>query len=141
MKKIIQFTIKGNQDDYEGNPLPYLRVVGRALWLPAAKKYHAWKGYIRKSFFAGYPEFVMCDGKRLLIDDQPLSTKASEKARMDIKIFWKNGAHADPDNVFKGIADALFKNDKFLDGSFESYYSPEEIGKVEVTITLNPISE
>ncbi len=83
----------------------------------------------------------MCDGKRLLIDDQPLSTKASEKARMDIKIFWKNGAHADPDNVFKGIADALFKNDKFLDGSFESYYSPEEIGKVEVTITLNPISE
>lgn len=137
MKKTIQFTIKGNPEDIYGNPVPYVRVVGRALWLPGAKKYHAWKSYVRRCFYKGYPEFVMCDGKKILIDDQPLTTKMSEKARMDIKIFWMNGLHADPDNVFKGIADALFKNDKFLDGSFESDYAPDSKGRVEVSITLN----
>jgi Holliday junction resolvase RusA-like endonuclease len=135
MKK-IQFTIKGNQEDYEGNPLPYIRVVGRALWLPSAKKYHAWKGYVRKSFYAGYPEYVMCDGQRILLDEQPLTTKPSETARMDIKLYWMNGVHGDPDNIFKGIADALFKNDKFLDGSFESRHAPDGKGRVDVTITV-----
>jgi Holliday junction resolvase RusA-like endonuclease len=48
-----------------------------------------------------------------------------------------NGLHADPDNVFKGIADALFKNDKFLDGSFVSDYAPDSKGRVEISITIN----
>jgi Holliday junction resolvase RusA-like endonuclease len=56
---------------------------------------------------------------------------------MDIKIFWMNGIHGDPDNIFKGIADALFKNDKFLDGSFESHYSQDGKGRVEISITLD----
>ena len=137
MKKIIQFTIKGNPDDWHGNPVPYVRVVGRALWLPAARKYAAWKSYARKSFFAEYPAYVMYDCKRLLTDLQPFTTKASEKARMDLKIFWMNGLHADPDNIFKGIADALFENDKFLDGSFESDHAADSKGRVEVSITLN----
>jgi Holliday junction resolvase RusA-like endonuclease len=137
MKKNIQFTIKGNPDDWHGNPVPYVRVVGRALWLPVARKYAAWKSYVRKSFFAEYPAYVMYDGNKLLTDTPPFITKASEKARMDIKIFWMNGLHADPDNVFKGIADALFKNDKFLDGSFESDYATDSRGRVEVSITLS----
>lgn len=137
MKKILKFTIKGNQEDPEGNPLAYLRVVGRALWLPNAKKYHAWKGYVRQAFHREYPEFVMCDGKQVLYDDQPLTTKHSEIARMDIKIFWMNGIHGDPDNIFKGIADALFKNDKFLDGSFESRNSLDGKGRVDIEITIN----
>lgn len=131
MKKTIQFTIKGNPDDIEGNPVPYVRVVTNALWLPKAKKYHAWKQYVRSIFFRQYPEHSV------QIDEiQPFTTKASQKSRMDIKIFWANGIHADPDNVFKGIADALFKNDKFLDGSFESCYAPDCKGRVDVSLTL-----
>jgi hypothetical protein len=56
---------------------------------------------------------------------------------MAIKISWVNGVHADPDNVFKGLADTLFKNDKFLDGSFESRYAADGKGMVDVEITLN----
>lgn len=130
MKKTITFTIKGNQEDIVGNPLPYIRVVGRALWLPSAKKYHAWKEYIRSVFFRNYPEYSS-------VDSHPLTTKISEKARMSIKIYWAHGVHADPDNVFKGLADALFKNDKFLDGAFESHYAPDGRGKIEVEIILN----
>ncbi len=131
MTKTITFTIKGNPEDLEGNPVPYVRVVGRALWLPNAKRYHAWKEYARSVLYRNYPEY---SGRSE--NPQPFTTKASEKGRMDIKIFWVNGIHADPDNVFKGLADALFKNDKYLDGSFESRYAPDGRGRVDVSITL-----
>lgn len=137
MTKIITFTIKGNQEDHEGNPIPYARVVSRALWLPNAQRYYEWKEHVRKAFFKGYPEYVSYNDKHLIVDDEPLTTKASEKARMDIKIFWMNGVHGDPDNIFKGIADSLFRNDKFLDGSFESCHAADGRGKVEVKITIN----
>lgn len=136
MKKTIKFTIKGNPDDSEGNAVPYVRVVGKALWLPKARKYHAWKEFVRSIFYREYPEFSM-SGADQLRQVQPLTTKISERAKMAIKIHWVNGVHADPDNVFKGLADALFKNDKFLDGSFESDYSADGKGSVEVEITLN----
>ena len=137
MTKIITFTIKGNQEDNEGNPIPYVRVVSRALWLPNAQRYYAWKESVRNSFFKGYPEYVSYNDRHLIVDDEPLTTKASERARMDIKIFWRNGVHGDPDNIFKGIADSLFKDDKFLDGSFESCHASDGRGKVEVKITIN----
>lgn len=135
MKKIT-FTIKGNQEDPEGNPIPYTRVVHNALWLPGAKRYRAWKDYVRKSFFENNAEFVRYDERDRILDDEPLSTKPSERARMEVRIYWMNGVHGDPDNIFKGIADSLFKSDKFLDGSFESCHARDGKGKVEVRITI-----
>lgn len=131
MTKTITFTIKGNPEDLEGNPVPYVRVVGRALWLPTAKRYYAWKEYVRSIFTRNHPEYSPAE--RI----QPLTTKPSERARMDIRIYWVGGVHADPDNIFKGIADALFENDKHLDGSFESRIASDGKGRVDVTITLN----
>lgn len=131
MTKTIQFTIKGNPEDIEGNPVPYVRVVGRALWLPSAKRYHAWKEYVRAVLYRSYPEYSSQD------DPQPFTTKPSLKCRMDILISWSGGVHADPDNIFKGMADALFKSDKYLDGSFESGYAEDGKGRVDVIITLN----
>lgn len=135
MKK-ISFVITGNQDDIYGNPVPYVRVVKRALWLPEAKRYNAWKSFVRRIFYKGSPEYLMRAGESLLTDLQPFTTSTAEKARMDVRIYWRNGIHGDPDNIFKGIADALFKNDKFLDGSFETRYAADGKGKVEVDITL-----
>ncbi len=134
MKK-ISFTIAGNQDDIYGNPIPYVRVVKRALWLPEAKRYNAWKTFVRRVFYKGYPEYLMRAGTTLLTDVQPLTTSFHEKTRMDIRIYWMNGIHGDPDNIFKGIADALFKNDKYLDGSFETHRSEDGKGRVEIEIT------
>ncbi len=136
MKKIT-FMVKGNQEDIHGNPIPYVRVVKRALWLPEAKRYNAWKSFVRRSFYGDYPGYLMRAANTLLTELQPFTTNSAEKARMDVRIYWRNGLHGDPDNIFKGIADALFKNDKFLDGSFETHYSPEGKGKVEIDITLN----
>jgi Holliday junction resolvase RusA-like endonuclease len=135
MKK-ISFEITGNQDDIYGNPVPYVRVVKRALWLPEAKRYNGWKSFVRRVFYKGYPEYLMRAENNLLTELQPFNTSTAEKARMDIRIYWRNGIHGDPDNIFKGIADALFKNDKFLDGSFETKYAPDGKGRVEVDITI-----
>lgn len=137
MIKKLSFVVKGNQDDWHGNPIPYTRVVKRALWLPDAKRYNAWKSYVRRSFYGEYPAYLMRAGNTLLTDLQPFKTSSASKARMDVRIFWMNGIHGDPDNIFKGLADALFKNDKFLDGSFESNYSPDGKGRVEIDITLD----
>lgn len=117
----IKFTIYGNQEGKENNPIPYTRVVGRALWIPAARKYYNWKEFVKKEFY--------------------LQTKINppliiKKARMELNIFWKNGKHADPDNIFKGIADALFKNDNNLDGSFNSQVALDKKPKVEVIIKI-----
>ena len=136
MKK-ISFVITGNQDDIYGNPVPYVRVVKRALWLPEARRYSGWKSFVRRTFYKGYPEYLMRAENTLLTELQPFSTSSAEKARMDVRIFWRNGIHGDPDNIFKGIADALFKNDKFLDGSFEARNTLDGRGRVEVDITLN----
>lgn len=136
MKK-ISFIVKGNQDDWHGSPIPYVRVVKRALWLPKAKRYNGWKSYVRRSFYGDYPEYLMRAGSTLLTDLQPFKTNSAERARMDIRIYHRNGIHGDADNIFKGIADALFKNDKYLDGSFETHYSPDGKGRVEVDVTLN----
>lgn len=126
----FNFTIHGNHESATGNPCPYFRVTGKALWLPGAKRYNAWKQHVRSIFYGAYPKLLF--GRRL--DERPLGTSPETKTRMDIKIFWANKLHADEDNIFKGIADALFENDKNLDGSFEAHYSPDKKGRVEVII-------
>lgn len=59
---------------------------------------------------------------------------------MDISILWKDNAHGDAENVFGSIADALFKQDKWLDGSFESRVSDDKVGRVKVSITFYEFS-
>lgn len=143
----INFIILGNHEDPAGNPVPYTRVVGRALWTPNARRYAAWKEYVVRCFFkkqnlAGMPIVIdSTHGSNYLAlmkkrASHPIILDKNQKARMDLKIFWKNGAHADPDNVFKGIADSLFKNDKNLDGSFSSELAGQGEGRVEVKINI-----
>lgn len=127
----FKFTINGNQEKPHGNPCPYIRVVGKALWLPAAKRYNAWKKFVRGVFYKEYPKMLF--GR--IADERPLGTTEETRTRMDIKIYWSSKVHADSDNVFKGIADSLFEDDKNLDGSFEAHYCPEKRGRVEVEIT------
>ena len=128
----FNFTIDGNQEKASGNPIPYHRVVGKALWLPAARRYNAWKIHVRKSFFAAYPR--MMANKSL--EDPPIDMELGPGSRMDIKIKYGSLLHADNDNIFKGIADALFENDKGLNGSFESSYTTDKKPIVEVKIII-----
>jgi Holliday junction resolvase RusA-like endonuclease len=136
-KRKIKFKINGNQEDPKGNPVPYVRYTQGGYWKPFAKRYNEWKDYVQGCFYKATEakEYQIIITKRRIT--KPIILSKNQKAVMNIKIFWKNNAHGDPDNVWKGIADALFENDKNLDGSFESMVDPDN-PRVEVEIVINP---
>ena len=144
----IQFTIHGNHEDPAGNPIPKARLTLRQQWTDKAERYALWKEHVRSAYYQtmnvnGNPVIIddRLEAREFTLDDnlaketKPIQLSKAP-ARMDIKIFWKNRAHGDPENVFGSIADALFANDKNLDGSFTSHMSQDAKGRVEVEIRI-----
>jgi len=113
----FNFIIYGNQEDVKGNPVPYFRQTqASARFNKGAMRYHRWKDYIRKA--AGVSDKLVTEGR----------------LHMRLKIYFMNKTHGDSDNIFKGIADSMFVNDKYLTGSFDFDYDKEN-PRVEVIIT------
>lgn len=137
---ILEFTIYGNHADQDGNPIPKAKLTLGQQWTEKAQAYAAWKRHIQWTFkevcvmrMIGPKEkpAVIPTGKT-----KPLDIAGKKSARMDLKIFWANEKHGDPENIFGSIADALFENDKHLDGSFEAKHDPKGKGRVEVKVTI-----
>lgn len=122
----FEFKIIGNHEDPKGNPLPKLRLTQRSMWTEKAARYFEWGDYVRLCFIDSYPSYV---GKPF---------KKGVVARMDLMIYWGKENHGDPEGIFGSIADALFEDDKHLDGSFTTVHlekNSKERPRVEVKIT------
>lgn len=140
----LTFTIRGNHEDPHGNPVPYVRSTRGALWRKDGKRYAEWKQFVRAAFLAVCFQNEKCipwiskESARELYDlsIKPIDTRQFWEARMNLMIYWRNRAHGDPDNIWKGIADALFADDRNLNGGFESAVAPDGKGKVEITIKI-----
>jgi hypothetical protein len=140
----LLFTIRGNQEDPYGNPIPYFRVTSQSKFSKGAKRYNEWKTFVVAHYLDIMRTFP-ADTKREqfgdihdLLERAPITLAPGETAVMDIKILWANKKHADCDNIYKGIADALFKDDKYIThGSFSSGYADSKAGSVEVRIITN----
>lgn len=141
---VIEFTIRGNPKDPKGNAVPKLKMTGKQHWTEKAQAYVAWKKHVTCAFFKGLADnsgmgAADKEGVRMLVDNfaviKPLITE-KQKVRMDILIRWKNHAHGDPENIFGSIADAIFKQDKYLAGSFDFDPKPTGAGEVDVKITI-----
>ena len=134
--KEIRFKIKGNQEDGTGNPIPYTRTTRGSHWNEKTKRYNAWKEFVvgefLKSIENNYPEYLQKFQHNWINRGKLIELKKDAKVKVDMVIEWKNKNHGDPDNVWKGIVDALFDEDKNIDGSFSSGVTGE--GAVEVTI-------
>lgn len=132
------FTIKGNHESDIGNPIPKIKKTFRQKWTPEARRYTGWKCHVQGAFIKSLIGIEYKYHIRFLrVFQKPIKLAEGEKARMEIKIFWRDDKHGDPENVFGSIADALFYNDKYLDGSFMSEISCEKKGLVEVLIQIN----
>lgn len=140
--KTITFTIHGNQENPHGNPMPYYRITSQSRFSDGAKRYHAWANFVR----AQYLDIVMPRGKKFKTEDygeihdfiekRPIPA-SKEKQWMGLKIYWADKKHGDCDNIYKGIADALFMNDKYLACTGIDYeYALDKKGKVEITLTI-----
>ena len=136
MNEPIKFTIFGNQEHADGNPIPYERSTQNGQWKPKVKRYNAWKDFVRWALIDAAPDGYARELKlRTLRGEKPIDL-GGRMAIMNIKIFWKNGVHGDCDNIWKGISDAIFQNDKHVGGSFSYEYSTDKKGKVEITIKI-----
>lgn len=128
------FTIFGNQEDRNGNPVPYHRQTDTSKWSKGAIRYRAWQDFVAKE----YDKQVPIEFKRLLESRarRPIDLKTRE-AELDIIIEWADHKHGDGDNVFKGILDALFVNDKNVTaGSFKTRLRPKQ-GSVTVRLRVS----
>ena len=85
-----------------------------------ANEYHAWKDHVREHAPAGLP--------------QPAQ---GQPVRVDIWCWFADGTHNDPENVRKGVVDALYpKGDKFVFGYHHfPQYDPQN-PRVEVEVSL-----
>ena len=134
----VRFTIRGNSTSPTGNPMPKLKMTGKQHWTTRAQLYVAWKNHVVKQLLdnargmKSYPLIV----RNIGIKGKAFETSETMKGHMKLTIRWANKAHGDPENIFGSIADALFVQDKFLDGSFESEVSRDGRGEVDVVITL-----
>ena len=137
-QKKINFIVNGNQIDKTGNPIPYLRTTQASQWTDKTKRYQEWKGYVVSQFIDLIQAMPKEERMRFadivnLVDRKPIKAMKN-KIVMDMMIYFKDDTHADCDNIFKGVSDSLFMNDKYVAGSFD--YKKAESGKVEITITF-----
>jgi hypothetical protein len=145
--KTITFTIPGNQDYPKGNPIPYTRSTQKGQWKPAVRKYNEWKQYVRGCFLAHCVDEGLISNSEfrdlLYIheDGKPIRYYQKQRCEMHLQIYFKDHAHADSDNIFKGIADALFENDKYLEGSFKFDYSLAGSVKVVIHFSDNEMAK
>lgn len=139
----ISFTINGNQENPLGNPIPFQRALNNH-WRAASKRYMDWQAFVRSVYFQQIGKAMPIitsdeDGKPKTYNFQrmkPIQLRHTE-AEMHVRIYWHDRTHGDADNVFKGIADALFENDKLLTaGSFTSELAQDKRGRVEVRIEI-----
>ncbi len=128
----IKFSVLGNQENPKGNPVPYHRATQGSKWNPAHKRYLAWKDYVRAEYrkaSRGLPFSYHTED----VGMHPILGEVHGR----VSIFTRFGpeTHADPDNIVKGILDALFNNDKHIDVT-TSHTCGNPQPKVEVSIEI-----
>lgn len=135
----IEFTIKGNQEDPEGNPVPFQRVI-KQMWRKQSTRYHEWMEYVRKAYLRAVEKKKDLHPAFALFSNKPINLSLAGGdlvAKVETHIYWKNGAHGDPDNVYKGILDSIFSDDKgVIEGHYWSQVAPDGKGRVEVKIVI-----
>lgn len=136
----IEFFIDGNQDSPYGNPMPKVKLTAGQHWTRRAQKYVRWREHVQCALLAAfkkgqYKDFQLA-GFNIAQGLRPIVLAKGQTAMMTLEIEWADETHPDPENVFGSIADALFQNDKHLNGTFHAEHSLEKKGRVKVRIDI-----
>ena len=106
---------------------PKLKLVGyytkgaRPNWT-RLNEYHTWKDHVREHAPLG----------------DALTPRPDQPVRVDVRCYFADGVHNDPENVRKGIVDALFPDgDKWVYGYHHHPLYDALNPRVEVVITLD----
>jgi len=154
----IEFDVRGSvgfdrkakrlYHDERINPIGKIKKTGRMHWTPEAQKYVEFKKKIQKAFYEaiefrndlnGFERVRVCKNEfeaARYESKAPVIVQDYTKAEMHIFISWAKKNNGDPENVFGTFADALFKQDKWLVGSFDFEYSKTGESSVKVLMIL-----
>lgn len=132
----LEFTIRGNNRDTKRNPMAKVRLTKGQQWTPRAQQYAAWKSWVVAQLLDAtkgseiYPLVIRNIGTH----GKPFTTTQHLRARMTVAIRWCDQTHGDAEGVFGSIADALFKQDKWLQHGAFSY--EDDVGPSEVKVEI-----
>lgn len=146
----LTFEIVGTHEG-DNHALPKAKLTRGQQWTEKAQRYAAWKRHVVDAFIqaARKAKLEQSVDKRLVqvslypsevTGRKPIEILKAAHCRMEIFISFKNGKHADPENIFGSIADALFHNDARLRGSFD-FSENEPKAKVSISIVALPEKE
>lgn len=121
-----------------GDPKGYYAQAGRLKWKMSkqqrarAEKYRKWQGDVALCYLAGRR---WCTA---LIPALPLEATKDRPLRIETVSYFRNGRHPDPENVHKGIVDALFRwslgGDRHVGGTFRPPLYDKDNPRVEVLV-------
>lgn len=138
----MKFTINGNHEDQNGNPIPKARFTHRQQFTSKAGRYHEYLDYVRGRFTDSCFKQGKVNAREKFdmqhfdfIDRKPLNT-GNRKCFMRIFITWGSENHGDPENIFGAIADAIFQQDKYLAGAIDFDPVTRSAGRVDVEIQI-----
>ena len=104
-----------------GDPIPYLRMtVGQARLMRA--KYHRLSPKTQKVYDKVKRYLDYKDAVKLISLPHKFDRAPKEKVHMTVTAYFKNNVRGDMDNIFKGMADAIFNNDKNVIGAFDFFF-------------------
>lgn len=140
--ELIKFSVYGTHEGLDQNPMPKLKMTGKQHWMPKAQKYVKWKSFLVARYLdTKYPnkKIPRADfgDAHDLISGKPIVMDKSQRAHMHLHIVWADETHGDPENIFGSVADALFKNDKHLAGSFDFEHSKNKRSRIDITIQIH----
>lgn len=123
--RITRFTIPGP-------PVGYLRMTQGQVKLMRIPRHkltpQSVKVRDRIQRYFDYKELASFCGFRLKFDRSP-----KKRILLHAMIYFKDKKHPDPENVRKGIQDALFTSDKYVAGCYDFEYDPDN-PRVEIEI-------
>ena len=128
----IKFEIHGTQEGKEKNPIPYTRTTQGAKWSEKYQRYGAWKNFVQKAFLKNC-EFEKNKEFLDMLSLKPIKKGTRGKVKIDIYFF--DETHPDPDNVVKGVLDALFQDDKHIDVETKHFCRNND-PRIEVNIKI-----
>lgn len=107
-----------------GDPGGYLRMTQGQVKLMKIPRHkltpNLLKVYDRIERYLSYKEFVNYCGLKLKFERSP-----RKRILLHVMIYFRNNKHPDPENVRKGIQDALFTTDKYVAGCYDFDYDKD----------------
>lgn len=107
-----------------GDPVPYTRMTQgqcKLMKIPDSRLSSGGlkiKEKLRRYF--NWKDYVYVSTSHLKFNRSP-----QKKTFFNVMVYFRNKKHADPENIRKGIQDALFKQDKYITGCVDFYYDSE----------------